>query len=222
MKQGLILVEGPTEEAFVHRVLNPYLQDNMDLWLEPTVVVTKRVKGGPSFKGGVTRYEKLRADLVRRFKATHFSVVTTLFDYYGFPDDAPGMADRPAGATARQRAQHVEAAFARDIKRSHFIPFLALHEIETWLFCGLEEAAWAFPEGAKLDKLRAMRDAVSSPEELNDGYLTAPSRRIMGACPDYQKAINGPMVLEAIGVEAIRRLCPHFDSWLTALDAAAR
>lgn len=222
MKQGLIVVEGQTEEAFVRDVLHPYLTERFDLWLEISIVVTKRVDTGPAFKGGLSTYKKLRGDLLRRFNATHFAVVTTLFDYYGFPDDAPGMADRPARATPRQRVQHVEAALARDFERPNFLPFLALHETEAWLFCGLDNAAWAFPEGARLEELRVMRAAVSSPEDLNDGYPTAPSRRIVGACPAYEKAISAPMVLEAIGVDAIRRECPHFDSWISALEAVAR
>jgi hypothetical protein len=222
VKQGLIVVEGQTEEAFVRDVLSPYLRERFGLWLDISIVMTKRVATGSSHKGGLSTYKKLKGDLLRRFGSTHFSVVTTLFDYYGFPDDAPGMSDRPVGGTPRQRAQHVQDALARDLDQPHFLPFLALHETEAWLFCGLDEAAWAFPEGARLHELRAMRDAVASPEDISDGYPTAPSRRILSACPAYQKATTGPMVLEAIGVERIRRHCPHFDSWICALEAVTR
>ena len=220
MKQGLILVEGQTEEAFVRTVLRPYLVEKVNLWLEPTIVVTKRVAAGPSFKGGLGSYRKLRSDLLRRFDASHFTVVTTLFDYYGFPADAPGIADLPASATPQQKALHVQDAFARDIARSHFVPFLALHETEAWIFSELEHSSWAFPEGSRLSELRAIRAAVGSPEEINDGFHTAPSRRILAACPAYQKAINGPVVLGAIGIDAIRRECPHFDGWLTKLEGS--
>jgi hypothetical protein len=53
VKQGLILVEGQTEEAFVTAVLSPYLSRRAGLWLEPTIVTTKRVTGGPSFGDAV-------------------------------------------------------------------------------------------------------------------------------------------------------------------------
>ncbi len=143
-----------------------------------------------------------------------------MFDYYGFPSDAPGMADRPVSTTPQQKALHVQDAFARDIARPHFVPFLAVHEIEAWLFCELESSSWAFPEGSRLSELRAIRAKVGSPEEINDGFHTAPSRRILAACPAYQKATTGPVVLEAIGIDAIRRECPHFHGWLAQLEAA--
>ena len=52
-KRVLILVEGQTEERFVKDVLGPAFWDK-ELFFHPTILVTKRVKDGPNFKGGVT------------------------------------------------------------------------------------------------------------------------------------------------------------------------
>lgn len=49
MKRGLILVEGPTEERFIKDVLSPHLL-NRQFALIPTVIPTKRVFDGASFK----------------------------------------------------------------------------------------------------------------------------------------------------------------------------
>lgn len=221
MKRGLILVEGQTEEAFVTAVLSPYLSGNVGLWLEPTIVTTKRVAAGPNFKGGVSHYQKIRNDLIRLFSDSHAVVVTTLFDYYRFPADAPGMAERSKSATAQQKVSSVEGALAADISRPRFVPFLALHELEAWLFSDLEGVNWAFPEGSRLEELREIRAQFNSPEEINERYETAPSRRIQAACPAYQKATDGTVVLEAIGIETIRRECPHFAQWLDQLERIA-
>jgi hypothetical protein len=221
VKQGLILVEGQTEEAFVTAVLSPYLSRRAGLWLEPTIVTTKRVTGGPSFKGGVRRYEKIRNDLIRLFRPSHVAVVTTLFDYYRFPVDAPGMVERSKKPTALQKVQAVQAALAADVSSPLFVPFLALHELEAWLFCDLQGAEWAFPEGSRLDELREIRAQFNSPEEINEAFETAPSRRVLAACPAYQKATDGTVVLEAIGIDAIRRECPHFAQWLDQLERIA-
>jgi hypothetical protein len=221
VKQGLILVEGQTEEAFVTAVLSPYLHGKVGLWLEPTIVTTKRVAAGPNFKGGVSHYQKIRNDLIRLFGPTNIAVVTTLFDYYRFPADAPGMAERARYGTARQKVVSVEGALAADISQPRFVPFLALHELEAWLFSDLQTAEWAFPEGSRLEELRQTRAKFNSPEEINERYETAPSRRIQAACPAYQKATDGTVVLEAIGIDTIRRECPHFAQWLDRLERIA-
>jgi hypothetical protein len=56
-----------------------------------------------------------------------------MFDYYAFPADAPGMADRPHGSPYA-RIQHVESALVKAIDDKRFVPNLILHEIEAWVF----------------------------------------------------------------------------------------
>jgi hypothetical protein len=55
--RALVLVEGQTEERFVKDVLAPTFWPR-GLYLSPTILVTKRVKDGPNFKGGVTRFAR--------------------------------------------------------------------------------------------------------------------------------------------------------------------
>jgi Domain of unknown function (DUF4276) len=50
---------------------------------------------------------------------------------------------------------------------------------------------------------------------------TAPSKRLARVFPRYQKALHGPLAIDAIGVERIRTACPHFASWLARLEAVA-
>lgn len=219
MISGLILVEGQTEEQFVKEVLSPYLSARTGLWLTPTILVTKRVKAGPNFKGGLSSFEQARRDVLNLLKDSSARVVTTLFDYYGLPSDFPGMANRPAGS-AQQRIVHVEnafrTAFAGDTR---FIPFLALHEFEAWLFCDLGPSVEWIYEGGDLAPLRAARAAVATPEEINENYATAPSRRFKKAVPTFQKTLQGPVAAAQIGIDVIREQCPHFQAWLNRLEA---
>ncbi len=64
MKRCLILVEGQTEERFVKDVLSPHFEP-LGLFIYPTILTTKVVKSGKDFKGGVTKYSKLRGDLIK-------------------------------------------------------------------------------------------------------------------------------------------------------------
>lgn len=219
MIPGLILVEGQTEEQFVKEVLSPYLSARTGLWLTPTIVVTKVVKSGPNFKGGLNSYDQVRRDVLKVLQDTSAKVITTLFDYYGLPDDFPGMANRPIG-TAQQRVDHVQAAFGAVFSNDvRFVPFFALHEFEAWLYSDLgPKVEWIY-SGGNLAPLRAARAAVTTPEEINENYATAPSRRIKGAVPTFQKTLHGPMAALEIGIDAIRAQCPHFSAWLTRLES---
>lgn len=217
MRRGLILVEGQTEEEIVKSLISPYLQRRTGLWLTPTIVATKRVKSGGHFKGGLSSFAQVQRDLRRLFGDTSASVVTTLFDYYALPSDFPGMASRPSGS-AEQRVRHVEKAFAGVFpEQQNFLPFLALHELEAWIYSDLDKASWVFA-GGELGALRAARAAVESPEEIDEGYETAPSRRILKAFPAYQKTLHGPLAAMEIGLESMRAQCPHLNGWLAALE----
>jgi hypothetical protein len=60
---------------------------------------------------------------------------------------------------------------------------------------------------------------VPSIEHINDGFETAPSKRIIDLIPEYygRKVSAGPDIAEYIGLSVIRAKCPHIDGWLKAL-----
>lgn len=68
--------------------------------------------------------------------------------------------------------------------------------------------------------LQSIAQAHESPEEIDDGAQTAPSKRIIDQFPDYEgaKRTAGPQIATKIGVEAIRDQCPHFHDWLARLE----
>ncbi len=61
---------------------------------------------------------------------------------------------------------------------------------------------------------------VYSPELIDDGANTAPSKRIIALIPQYgtTKRARGPLIAAAIGLPAIRAKCPHFDAWIKRLE----
>lgn len=215
-KRALVLVEGQTEERFVKDILGPAFW-NRDLYLYPTILVTKRVKDGPNFKGGVTRFARFENDLRRLLRAGG-AVVTTMLDHYGLPTDFPGMNTLPNG-TPRQRVEHVERAI-RDYFGSpaNFVPFLALHEYEAWLFASAEALPGVMNDPAKQADIEVIRHSVSTPEEINDDPESAPSRRILRLFPSYRKVAHGTIAAGRIGLERIRTECPHFNDWLATLE----
>jgi hypothetical protein len=218
MKRCLILVEGQTEERFVKDLLVPAFA-LQGMHLTPVILMTKKVKSGGKFKGGVTSFAKLRADLVRLLPDNR-ALVTTLIDYYGLPMDTPGMASRPV-ARPIDRVRHVEESICKDLgSPRHFLPFLALHEFEALLFTDPAIKAEAIPALEKTPELIAIAEGLA-PEDINERLETAPSKRLQQVFPTYKKTIHGPTAAKRIGLAAIRSCCPHFDSWVTRLEQVA-
>lgn len=112
----------------------------------------------------------------------------------------------------------LETAFINDIGHRYFIPFLALHEFEAWLFTFPEEITRIFPDADLLEKLQKIKTRYSSPEEINDGSETHPSARLKYLIPEYQKVLHGATILQRIGIPKIREACPHFNSWIEKIE----
>jgi Domain of unknown function (DUF4276) len=225
MKRGLALVEGQTEEQFLNECLAPYLLER-GLVLSPKIVTTKRVVGGSHIKGGIRSYGQVQRDLGLLLHDTGAAVVTTLLDYYALPTDFPGMSsmnDR-ARATPRQRVEHVEATWAAAVGDSRFVPHLALHEFEAWVYADPARLEpWMFDDNpAVIAAITAVAAAHVTPEDIDEGPDTAPSKRLLAAFPAYQKTLQGPLVTSAVGLDRIRAVCPHFDRWLSRLEASAQ
>lgn len=220
-KRVLILVEGQTEERFVKDVLAPAFFGR-ELFFHATLLVTKRVKDGPNFKGGVTNFAKFRNDAQRLLNSAGGALVTTMLDYYRLPLDFPGMDSRPLQGTPIQRVTHVEDAVAKHFSEArNFVPFLVLHEFEAWLFSSPTELPRALTEARKQKEFEAIRAGVAGPEEINERPGFAPSKRIANLFPAYKKTLHGPTTAARIGLEQIRKECPHFNSWMNKLEAFA-
>ncbi len=217
----LILVEGQTEERFVKDVLalNFY---GRQIFFQPTILMTKRVKAGASFKGGTTNYAKFRNDAKRLLAGAGDALVTTMLDYYRLPSDFPGMTTRPMNGTPLNRVIHVEKAIARDLgEPSNFVPFLALHEFEAWLFSSPEELPRLFSSSKKHLEFQAICASVATPEEINERPELAPYKRIANLFPSYRKTLHGPTTAARIGLARIRQQCPHFNDWISRFDNMA-
>ena len=216
MQRVLVLAEGQTEERFIKDVLCPYFWE-IEIDVIPTIAVTKRVKSGPDFKGGITDYQKVANDVRRLLSDTDAAAVTTFIDYYGLPSDFPGMMSRPPGNPI-QRVGHVETAWRSQIANLRFHPYLMTHEFEALLFSKPDELSKALNVPNALSQLQEVRESFSSPEEINESPQSAPSRRILSITPGYQKIVHGPIVAGRIGLQLIREQCTHFNDWLGWLE----
>jgi Domain of unknown function (DUF4276) len=221
MQKLHILVEGQTEEVIVNNVIGPYLSSE-DLYVTTSILKTKQPAGGrPAHTGGVTSWTKIFREIRLLLGDTSTTLLTTLIDYYGFPHDAPGMAGLPIGSPYA-RVAHVESALADAVDSRRFLPHLVLHEIEAWVLADCSRLADLLGNSSEAARLAQMVEAESGPEMVNDGVDTAPSKRIKGIYPKYGKTLYGPLVIADIGLDEIRRRCPHANRWLSAIETALK
>lgn len=210
-----VLVEGQTEEVIVREVLEPHW--SAAGWLvTPSILKTKVPASGRAHRGGVTSWAKLEREIRHLLRDSSLTVLSTVIDYYGFPDDAPGMADRPSGGPLA-RVGHVESAVAAAIDDPRFVPHLTLHEAESWVFAAAEQLGDWYGDPKLAARVRSDADQAGGPELVNESPATAPAKRLLAYRPDYTKTLDGPAAIAELGLRALRRQCPHLDGWLDRL-----
>lgn len=216
------VVEGQTEEAFVNSVLADHL-GWVNVFADVRCVETSR-QGARIFRGGGRRYEKIKKDLTLWMKEDQQpeAFFTTMFDVYGLPGDFPGLESARQQMDLYQRVAFLESAFADNVAHRRFVPYLQLHEFEALLLSDPAKFATRFIEHTKgIQDLIEECAPYSSPELIDDGETTAPSKRIIDKIADYggSKHSAGPLIARQIGLPTIRQKCPHFDSWLAKLES---
>lgn len=96
IKRVTVLVEGQTEETFVKEILSEHLSQ-YDIFPFATRVCTKRVGNCRRYRGGVDSYSKIKTDIQLLSRDSNINAITTMFDFYAFPTDAPGYSSLPIG-----------------------------------------------------------------------------------------------------------------------------
>ena len=219
------VVEGQTEEAFVKLALRPHLAQ-LSVFSAARCVTTSN-KGGVKHRGGVNNYGQVKSDIVRWMREDRNSDArfTTMLDLYALPQSFPGYKSASQLQDPRQRVEALESALKEDIGDWRFIPYIQLHEFEALLLSDpqkLDEQFHDCEDGIR--RLADMASRFSSPELINNGRETAPSKRIIAEIPEYrgQKASAGPIVANYIGLDALRSKCEHFGEWLNELEHLGR
>ncbi|MCL2426310.1 MAG: DUF4276 family protein [Oscillospiraceae bacterium] len=207
MKRILVYCEGPTEESFVKNVLDPYFW-SMDVSVSP--------KGA----SGVSKYSVIKKELTRHCKHDSTTMITTMLDYYGLPNDTPGIST--AKGSIYDKVEHIEYAVKKDLgELANLIFNLSLHEFEGLLFSRVS-AFDIVADKKQIEALEKVHNDFETPEHINNSYNTAPSRRIKEIVPSYQKIVDGTQIAQSIGIDEISAKCNHFKRWLEKLIAWAK
>ena len=204
-----ISVEGQTEEEFVKQVLTEHLRER---GVEPTPIQLGRARG-QSGSGNVS-VERLVAEMVRLLGS--FDVVTSLVDFYGFRRKK----DKTVDELEEDLTRHIREKIDHRWHPEMAFPYVQRHEFEGLLFSDVDAFAETIDVPKEsVEKLRRIRAAFATPEDINDNQITAPSKRIREIIPCYKKVVDGPLLAMKIGLDKIRTECPRFNIWITSLES---
>jgi hypothetical protein len=218
------IVEGHAEEAFVNQILCPHLGGHDVVCAARRVEFSRR--RGVIYRGGLIDWSKAARDIDRwrREDANADTRFTTMFDLYKLPNEAPGRSEAANLTDPFSKVHAIEQAVNATVNDQRFLPYVQLHEFEALLFAGADKLAVFYPErSAEAQQLVDVSTQHPSPEHIDEGATTAPSKRIIARIPEYEggKLTASPIVLERIGLTTLRQRCPHFGAWLTCLESLA-
>ncbi|SMD45229.1 protein of unknown function [Aquiflexum balticum DSM 16537] len=216
MMRGIyIICEGQTEEEFVNGILRPYFNSHQIFDVRPILMSTSK-----GHKGGDVKYERLKFNIERLIQAENEIIVTTFIDFFRLKNDFPQFERALTIQDKIERVTFLERSMSAAINLGRFIPYIQLHEFEGLLFSST--SGFEFLPDLKPGNLATLISAVSekeNPELLNDGELTAPSKRLERLIPgfDNNKPFYGGIIAEINTIEAILERCVRFKNWVETL-----
>jgi hypothetical protein len=214
-----IIVEGQTEETFVRDVLAPHLV-SFDVAAVARCVETKRTPW-KKYRGGLRNYQKPKNDILKWIKEDQSvdAYFSTMFDLFHLPSDFPGFKTSCEKKDLYEKIRFLEEELKKDIKhpRDRFLPYLQAHEFEALLFS--DPTKFSYIYGINQNKINCLLEITRdfpNPEQINEN--DPPSYRILNIIDDFEKVSDGPILIAHMGLETVRRSCPHFREWVTRLE----
>ena len=190
------------------------------IYLQPIIL------GLRGHQGGNPNYARVKKDVSLLLKQDATAYCSTMLDFYGLGSGFPGTPP-PPNLTNLEKVAHIERAVKENITETvsasrpdiRFLPYLQLHEYEGLLFSDPAAFANGINMAALTQQFEKVRREFQTPEDINDGFDTAPSKRVLQCHPSYRKPLDGTRAAKAVGIDTIRRECPHFRDWVERLEA---
>lgn len=223
MTEVIVFVEGQTEEKFIKLLVAPAL-NHLQVYVKPQLLNTSS-----NSQGGAFSFERLKKNAQNTLKQYPNTILTTLIDLYALDTNFPEFEKAKSRPDVYSRVEHLENALhdalinAVGCRPERFIAYIQPYEFEGLLFSDVATLSKVEPDWEKsLPQLQKVYCEFETPEHINDGYETKPSKRLDKLLnPKYKKTRHGPLAAQKITLEVIERECHHFKTWMDKLRALA-
>ncbi len=223
MREVFVLCEGPTEEQFIKRFIAPSLH-HFSVFVKPQPMSTSK-----GHYGGAVTYDRLRFHAKTTLKQHPKSVVTTFIDLYALDTEFPAFEESKLINNLDNKTALLNQSLTDSIvtyaqcDRKRFIAHIQPHEFEGLLFSDPQSLSQTELSWVKYtNHLWQIRNKYETPEHINGGYETCPSRRLNALLnPKYNKTLHATRAVASVTLTKIEQECVHFRAWLNALRALA-
>ena len=214
-----VFAEGQTEEQFIKRLVAPALR-HLKIYLKP-----QTLKISKDASGGAVSFDRLKFNACNTLRQYPNAILTTFIDLYKLDTDFPNYLLRSKIPEVYNKVASLEAALHAAIvqyvgcRPERFISYIQPYEYEGLLFSDVNALVNTDPSWPSFHgKLQKIRNDAESPEHINDGHETKPSKRLENTLsPKYKKTLHGPLAAEKITLATMERECKHFREWLEKL-----
>lgn len=208
-KRLVIIVEGDSEIILMNNLVIPYLYSIKGIL--PCTITAQKITTNRKLnkKGGNISFQYLKNE-IDRVAAQGKLLITTFLDFFRLPVDFPGY------TTEGAKIGQIEIAMKEAIALDGFIPYIQKYEFETLLFSSLDGFELVIDEPDQLKKIKDIMEAFDTPEEINGGPTTAPSKRLEQIY-SYNKTVDSELILDLLTIDIIREKCPRFNEWIAKL-----
>ena len=223
MARLYLFAEGRTEQTFAHTVLMPHLAEH-EIYMHNPVLIANAHKKHRTHRGGGKKFRPMQKDICRFLKQHSARDVffTSMIDTYALHSGFPGVEEAEKyRSDPYRRVEALEQSWAEETDDRRFVPHIQLHEYEAYLFTDISTLSFYYEDGQReIEELKRVEASVDSPEPIDDGADTAPSKRIIDQLPRYEhdKATVEVQAAQQIGLSRIRAKCPHFSRWEERLE----
>ncbi|MCC7005333.1 MAG: DUF4276 family protein [Ottowia sp.] len=217
----IVIAEGQTEEQFIKRVVAPVFQ-GLGVFIKPLLMSTSA-----NVRGGAVTFDRFMFNARNELRRNANVVLSCFLDLYkldtSFPEYARAQAlpDLDSRVDCLNKALHVAVTERIGVQPNRFIPHIQPHEFEGLLFADTTALVSIEPEWVcRESTLRSILEKVPTPEHINNGFETKPSRRLETLLtPSYKKTRHGPLAAQKVGVVVMERECLSFKKWMESLRA---
>ena len=215
-----VVTEGQTEQTFVRNVLAPYLAHK-------GVFLNAALFGKPGHKGGSLNFQKATNDISNFLSQRSDTYISTMFDFFRIDSKWPGLNLVKDNFSPSEKATTLESAMSQKMTEAfselrvdeRFIPYISMYEFEALLFSNPQVLSQQ--AGIQESRIQSVLDECGEPEAINSRPEHAPSKRLGQLANRYKKTITGITAANAMGIDVMREKCPHFNDWVSRLEALA-
>jgi hypothetical protein len=221
MAEVIVFCEGQTEEKFIKQIVAPSLRQS-GIHLKPQTLKTSQ-----DGSGGAVTFDRLKFYARNALRQKNAPILATFLDLYALDTDFPCFIEARRLPEVYSRVAMLETELHKAIvgyvacRPERFLPHIQPYEFEGLLFSDVDALTSVEPGWSRsLRRLTEVVDSHESPEHINDGFDTKPSRRLETTLdPGYHKTRHGPLAAERITLAVMEEKCRHFRGWMTRLRA---